>query len=641
VANHTLEGDSVPAVADDDPAAPAKPCPRCRRGQKRFWYLGGLYLYDVDRARQVVADGREPVEVEDESTRESVDGSELDEVHVDHVDPSIPGIIAHVEHRKEDGAVVRGHVLIDGHHRAARCLRDGLVFRASLLSEEESVAVLSRGPDGRPPGAAAKDVDLPEDRRAYQVKFAASEPLFRRAQRVIGGAATHDRRCFGPFPVYVERAEGPYKWDVAGQRLIDYWMGHGSLLLGHSFGPVAEAVARQAARGTHFGAGHELEVRWAELVCRLIPSAERVRFTASGTEATQLALRIARAWTGRSRVVKFARHFHGWHDEAMGHFYPTDDSGFNPATLGEVVVAPTDSPDAAVALVKRGDVAAVILEPGGGSSGSLPWSREFLQALREVTREHGTLLIFDEVISGFRHSPGGVQGLCGVLPDLTTLAKILCGGLPGGAVAGRARYLGVFGSGAPRHERWARVPHTGTFNGNPLSAAAGIAMLEHVADGKPQAAAKAAAERLARRVTEAADAAGVDVRMHTDGASVYHVVIGGRAAGIPHGPSAAAVDLYTAHQDRYGVLRRALLLEGVDCPPVHGWVSAVHTPEVIEETAVAFARAFRRLRGVPGFGPGGRDAGAAGKRVRPVALSGGNVPAPRAPARPDPPHADR
>src|SRR5204863_2747839 len=149
------------------------------------------------------------------------------------------------------------------------------------------------------------------------------------------------------------RAEGAYKWDVSGRRLIDYWMGHGALLLGHGFPPVVEAVARQAALGTHYGACHELEVRWAELVCELIPSAERVRFTASGTEATQLALRVARAYTGRPRVVKFHGHFHGWHDEAMSHFYPPAEAGFAPGALENCVALDHTSLDALAAELER------------------------------------------------------------------------------------------------------------------------------------------------------------------------------------------------------------------------------------------------------------------------------------------------
>ena len=238
--------------------------------------------------------------------------------------------------------------------------------------------------------------------------------------------------------------------------LIDYWTGHGALLFGHGFAAVVEAVARQVGRGTHLGAGHELEVRWAELVRELVPSAERVRFTASGTEATQLALRVARACTGRPRVVKFHGHFHGWHDEAMAHFYPPAESGFSPGAVEHCAAADASSPDEAEALLAGGDVAALLLEPGGGSSGALAWSREQLLRLREATRRHGTLLVFDEVISGFRHSPGGVQQVAGVLPDLTTLAKILCG-RP--ARRGRRRPRGRDGRLRPRHaDRRAAAP---------------------------------------------------------------------------------------------------------------------------------------------------------------------------------------
>jgi glutamate-1-semialdehyde 2,1-aminomutase len=364
---------------------------------------------------------------------------------------------------------------------------------------------------------------------------------------------------------------------------------------------VVDAVSRQIHRGTHFGACHELEVSWAELVCRLVPSAERVRFTASGTEATLLALRVARAFTGRRKILKFAMHFHGWHDEAMAHGYPVESSGFNAGAVGEVIQADATSPDRVLTLVEKGDLAGVILEPGGGSAGGVPCSREFLKALREATRQHGTLLIFDEVISGFRQTPGGVQEQLGILPDVTTLAKILCGGLPGGAVAGREDVMGVFGPGRRCKHGWARIPHTGTFNANPLSAAAGTAMLWHIADGTAQEKARTAAERLADRVNQAAEANGVDVFLYTNGTSIYHLLIGVRAAGVPLGPSPTANRLFHAHPDRYATLRRALLLEGVDTHLVHGWVSAVHDDEVIEATVQAFDRAFQRLRGEEGF----------------------------------------
>jgi glutamate-1-semialdehyde 2,1-aminomutase len=440
----------------------------------------------------------------------------------------------------------------------------------------------------------------PADAGDYGERCAASRGLFERALAVIAGGTTHDGWSVEPFPVYVREARGPYKWDVSGRRMVDYWMGHGALILGHSFPPVVNAVAEQASRGTHFGAPSELEVHWAEAVCSLIPSAERVRFTSSGTEATMLALRAARAFTGRDLVVKLDGHFHGWHDESLAHFIPSREAGISEGAASQVIIADPFSAESVEELLAGGDIAAVILEPGGGGSGGLPWGREYLLALREATRARGTLLIFDEVVSAFRYSPGGVQELCGVLPDVTVLAKILSGGLPGGAVAGRAEVMAVFGGGTVIGGRAVRVPHTGTFNGNPLSAAAGTALLAHVADGAAQRAAEVAAQRLVGAVNEAADERGVDVRLYRQ-SSIFHILIGAAGDGAPTGPSEAVITLYARRPELYAALRRALLFEGIDTHPIHGWVSAVHDDAAIEETAEAFDRAFHHLRGVPGF----------------------------------------
>ncbi len=296
--------------------------------------------------------------------------------------------------------------------------------------------------------------------------------------------------------------------------------------MGHGFPPVVEAVRRQVELGTHYGACHELEVRWAELVRDLVPSARRVRFTASGTEATALALRIARAYNGRPVVIKVDGHYHGWHDEAMAHCYPTQQAGFNAGAVAQVHYADPIDPGPAIRRLARGNVAAVILKPGGGSSGGLPWSKEFLEALCAAATKHHAVLIFDEAVSSFRHSVGGVQQVSGVVPDLTTLAKVLCGGLPGGAVAGRVDIMAVLGAGTRVSGRPARVPHTGTFNANPLSAAAGLAMLEHIADGVAQETARRAAERLAAGINREAERHGVDVFAYTNGTSIYHLLIG-------------------------------------------------------------------------------------------------------------------
>ena len=585
----------------------ATECRRCRnRGREVYLYLDRAYEFDVDRAREIVADGREPVELEDECVRQSVAHSDIDDEHVDHVDTSRPGIIAHLFYRTIDGEEVQAHLLIDGNHRAARCLKEQRPYYAYLLSEDESRSIIIRSPDRpggiRSPNDPIEPPDLhAETTQAYEQKFASSKPLSYRSQWAIAGSATHDRRGFGPFGVYVARAEGPRKWDISGQPLVDLWMGHGALIMGHGFPPVVDAVRQQIELGTHFGASHELEVEWAELIRDLVPSARRVRFTSSGTEATLLALRVARAYTGRPVVIKFDGHFHGWHDEAMSHFYPTREAGFNAGAIAQMHLAHPTDPEPAIERLKAGDVAAVILEPGGGSSGGLPWSREFLKALRNATNKHGSLLIFDEVVSGFRHGVGGVQSVTGVTPDLTTLAKIVAGGLPGGVLGGRVDVMAVLGDGTRFGKRTARVPHTGTFNANPLSAAAGITLLKHVEDGEPQETARLAAERLVAGINREAGRHGVDVHAYTNGTSIYHLLIGARRAGVPLGPSHAVAHLHRDRPAHYALLRRALLVEGVDTHPVHGWISATHDDATIDEAVDAFGRAFARIHDVEGF----------------------------------------
>ena len=302
----------------------------------------------------------------------------------------------------------------------------------------------------------AETVSPPKVQDAYVDALPASHALFERARRLFPDAVTHDNRRMQPFPLYVERADGAYKWDVDGRRYVDYWMGHGALLLGHNPPAVREAVVEQATKGTHYGACHEKEVAWGEWVSRLVPSAQRVRFTASGTEATHLALRLARAFTGRRHVVKFAGHFHGWHEGlevgVRAPYEAEPEAGQLPEVVDLVTVLPPGDIDAVRARLARGDVAALILEPTGGHFGAIPLAPSFVAALREETRRAGALLIFDEVVTGFRVAPGGAQEKLGVRPDLTTLAKIVAGGLPGGAVAGRADVLAYLSTKADPEE---------------------------------------------------------------------------------------------------------------------------------------------------------------------------------------------
>jgi glutamate-1-semialdehyde 2,1-aminomutase len=429
---------------------------------------------------------------------------------------------------------------------------------------------------------------IQDDFRARHPKSAA---LAERARASIPGGITHDIRHLVPFPVYIDRASGTRKWDVDGHEYVDYWMGHGALFLGHCHPAVVRAVQEQVARGTHLGASHELEVRWAELVNRLVPCADMTRFTMSGTEATHLAMRVARAYTGRTKILKFAGHFHGWHDGAVAAVNPPYEvpmsAGIPGATLDQVVICPANDIKAVEIALKRGDVAAVIMEPAGGQSGTTPTIPGYLQELRALTTQHEVVLIFDEVITGFRYAPGGAQAYFGVTPDLTTLAKIVAGGLPGGALCGKRALMSMLAfRGDPDWDRAQRVAHAGTFNANPLSAAAAIATLELCGDASLQARANKYGEELRRSLSEALRRAGAPGVCYGE-ASIYHVSFEGK-------PGLAGFDR-PRKGPLYHLLRCALLNNGVDCSMNHGWISAMHGDEDLERTVRAYEAAFRAM----------------------------------------------
>jgi glutamate-1-semialdehyde 2,1-aminomutase len=425
----------------------------------------------------------------------------------------------------------------------------------------------------------------------YQLQHPRSAALAERARAAIPGGITHDIRHLVPFPVYIERAAGSRKWDVDGHEYIDYWMGHGALFLGHCHPAVVRAVQAQMARGTHLGASHEPEVRWAELVNELVPCAELTRFTMSGTEATHLAMRVARAYTGRTKIVKLAGHFHGWHDGAVAGVNPPYEvpmsAGVPGATMDQVVICPANDIKAAQTAFERGDVAAVILEPAGGQAGTTPTIPGYLHELRALATRHGVVLIFDEVITGFRYAPGGAQQYFNVTPDLTTLAKIVAGGLPGGALAGTRELMSMLTfRGDPDWDRASRVAHAGTFNANPLSAAAAIATLEQCADASLQARASKAGDRLRAALVDVMKKVGVPGTCYGE-ASIYHVSFEGK-------PGLAGFDR-PRQGSLYHLLRCALLNNGVDCSANHGWISAVHTDEDLERTVQAYERALRAM----------------------------------------------
>jgi glutamate-1-semialdehyde 2,1-aminomutase len=435
---------------------------------------------------------------------------------------------------------------------------------------------------------------------AYEAEFPNSRRLYGQARSVFPDGVTHDLRYLEPFPVYVERAEGGHKWDVDGHDLIDYWSGHGAIILGHSHPEVVAAVQRQMGRATHPGACHELEIEWGRWVQRLVPSGERVRFVSSGTEATLMALRLARIFTGRRRVLKFAGHFHGWNDFLI----PAADLPYDGAVPGipaevtaDTVVVPPNDPEAVErALVGDATIGCVILEPTGGHFGAVPIGGPFLEALRELTSQHGRLLIFDEVISGFRVHPGGAQGLYGVKPDLTTLAKILAGGLPGGCVAGRADVLASleFRPGKPK------MKHPGTFNANPLSAAAGIATLRRVADGEPGRRADAIARSLRMKLNATFAERNSDWVAYGafSGFKLLPGYRGPRPTGDDFIPYNGSLDQLEGLKDRrlLHAFRPGMLLHGVDLPGLGGMTTAAHTEADVDRTVAAVGATLDLLR---------------------------------------------
>ena len=440
----------------------------------------------------------------------------------------------------------------------------------------------------------------------YRKRTTGSAILFAEAREVLPAGLTHDSRITSPYPIYVARAAGARKWDVDGNEYVDYFGGHGALLFGHGHRPVIEAVQRQAEIGTHFGASHELEVRWAQLVQELIPSAERVRFTGSGTEASHLALRLARGHTRKSKIVRFVGHFHGWHDEVsaggMSHFDGSAPPGIPASVVGETILLPADNPGAAIeTLQSRNDIAAVILEPSGASWGQVPLPPGFLAALREATRRAGVVLIFDEVITGFRFSPGGAQARYGIVPDMTVLAKILAGGLPGGAVAGKREIIDQIDAAAAKAAGREKIGHQGTFNANPLSAAAGVAMLSLVQTGdgceRAEAAAKKIREGMRKLLVEE------QVPWGIFGEASLFVIF-------PN-PQRIAIDPATFDPLQLGfkglkgardpalnnLVRLSMLANGVDIAGgPGGFVSAAHDESEIARTLEAFRNALRALK---------------------------------------------
>ncbi|HUF00961.1 MAG TPA: glutamate-1-semialdehyde 2,1-aminomutase [Gaiellaceae bacterium] len=416
-----------------------------------------------------------------------------------------------------------------------------------------------------------------------------SEELYAQARRLLPGGVSSPVRAFqavGGTPVFVERGEGAYLFDVDGNRYVDYVLSWGPLILGHAHPRVVAALEEAVRGGTSYGAPSPLELDLAKLIREAMPALELIRFVSSGTEATMSALRVARAFTGRAKIVKLVGGYHGHADLLLvraGSGVATlglpDSPGVTPGAVADTLTAPYNDLGAVERLVSENEVAAVIVEPVAGNMGLVPPVDGYLQGLRELATEHGALLVFDEVMTGFRVHPGGAQALHGVTPDLTTLGKVIGGGLPVGAYGGRREIMELIAPSGP-------VYQAGTLSGNPLAMTAGIQTLRvlrepGVWDGL---------ERAGERLVSGLAALGAPVQLARVG-TMFGLFFTDR-------PVTSWEDAKAADTDRFGRFHAALLDRGVYFAPSQfeaGFLSTEHGDAEIDATIAAAREAFAGL----------------------------------------------
>jgi glutamate-1-semialdehyde 2,1-aminomutase len=423
-----------------------------------------------------------------------------------------------------------------------------------------------------------------------------AETLAATARRWLpGGVNSPVRACraVGETPLFVQRGEGPWLWDADGNRLLDLCCGWGALILGHAHPEVVEAVAAAARDGLSFGTCHRREGEMAERLCAAFPGAEQARLVNSGTEATMTALRLARWATGRNRIVKFAGGYHGHADAllvAAGSGcldQPQASSpGVPPAAVADTLVLPYNDPAAvAAAFAQDPDgIAAVIVEPIAGNMGLVPATGEFLAAIRAATANHGALLIFDEVITGFRLAPGACPVPGGIRPDLSCLGKIIGGGLPIGAIVGPQSLLCGLAPAGP-------VYQAGTGSGNPVVVAAGLATLRRLVQDNPYPMLAARGQRLADKLGVAAKNAGMDIAVQVVG-SMFTVFFR------PGPPPSNMVEVQQSSIAAFAAWHRALRANGIFMPPSQfetAFLSTVHSEAEID----ALAETMHREEGMP------------------------------------------
>jgi glutamate-1-semialdehyde 2,1-aminomutase len=420
-----------------------------------------------------------------------------------------------------------------------------------------------------------------------------SVDAFQKAQGILPGGVDSPVRAFssvGGQPLFIERGEGPYLYDLDGNQYIDYVLSWGPLILGHAHPRVVKEIKLAVDRGTSYGAPSPLETELAVIIQEMMPAMEMMRFVNSGTEATMTALRLARAYTARNKIVKFQGCYHGHADLLLvqaGSGVATlglpDSPGVTRATVQDTLVAEFNKIDSVRALFEDypEEIAAVIIEPVAGNMGVIPPRDGFLSELRELTAQHGALLIFDEVMTGFRVHPGGAQTLYGIEPDLTTLGKVIGGGMPVGAYGGKREIMDLVAPLGPMYQ-------AGTLSGNPLAMTAGITTLQVLGEPGTWEAVEQAAERLSAGIGEAAREAGIPI---------YQTRVGSMfSAFFTEEPVRDWQSASRSDTDRFAAYFQALLQDGVYIAPSQfeaGFVSSAHDDQVIDRTLAAVRGAFQ------------------------------------------------
>ncbi len=423
-----------------------------------------------------------------------------------------------------------------------------------------------------------------------------SHELFEQAQRHIPGGVNSPVRAFkgvGGDPVFVDHAEGAYLYDVEGRRYIDYVGSWGPMIAGHAHPKVIEAVIEAAPRGLSYGAPTEIETRMADRICEILPSMEMVRMVSSGTEATMSAIRLARGHTGRDKIVKFEGCYHGHGDSLLvkagsgALTLGVPSSPGVPASLAEHTLTLTynDSDEVRRVFDELGDqIACIIVEPVAGNMNCIPPAEGFLETLREVCDAHGSVLIFDEVMTGFRVALGGAQSVYGITPDLTTLGKVIGGGMPVGAFGGKREIMEKLAPLGP-------VYQAGTLSGNPIAMSAGLATLEIISEPGFYEALTEKTEKLLQGIREAAEAAGVALTTNQVG-GMFGIFFT-EAERVENFAQVTQCDL-----ERFRAFFHGMLDEGVYLAPSAfeaGFVSSAHSDADIEATVAAARKVLGRL----------------------------------------------